>query len=343
MGENIPGDTEGVIGYEKELEEIKGAISSYGSGAPSHVAIISEPLAGRTTIVEELKRLYKDRVHYLALDFVITKATMPDLSSVPADIVLIDNCQFLATRKIGGFDVLEEFLRTQIASRKLFVTTWNVHSWRYLCSVMNIDAYFPTIVLLKKVDTPVLKKIILSRQRSREITIVDEGTPERSMFFSIVHPTVKLPFLNQEVAIPWIKLNFTVMRSEFWRKKRVQIAFEDVIFEKINRIADGNPGVALLVWEKSIKDNRIALSFIQDTTCPVSFDINESFILAIILSMESLHHKDVAAIANAEMDIDRVLYRLILQGFVADTDGYYSITPLALKCVVDYLERTRRL
>jgi hypothetical protein len=341
--EKKPADVSEIIGYERELKVITDAIERSGSDAPPHIAIIAEPMGGRTTIVAEIRRLYGDKVYYLPLEFVIKKDTLPDFACLVNDIILIDNCQLLATRDIGGFDVLDTFLRTQITSKKIFITTWNTYSWQYLSSVMNIDAYFPTIVVLGKMDTPVIKQMILTRHKSGEIRFLDEGTAERSMFFSLIHRTVRLPFTSTDISVPWIKTNFTVMLSGLPRKKRVQISIEDIIFEKINRIADGNPGVAILLWDASLKDNTISLSAITETQYSISLDTNESFILSVILSMESLHAKDLTAIAGSEMDIERVLYRLVQQDLVRDSAGYYSIEPFALRQVTDYLKKTRRL
>jgi hypothetical protein len=127
------------------------------------------------------------------------------------------------------------------------------------------------------------------------------------------------------------------------RKKRVQISLEELIFEKINRIAQGNVGVAILLWDMSLKDKVISLSAITETPYSISLDTNESFILSVILSMESLHAKDLSAIAGSEMDIERVLYRLVQQGLVRDDAGYFGIVPFALGPVTVYLKKTRRL
>ena len=332
-----------VIGYEQELQEITEAIGRLKSGIPEHIAIIAEPMGGRTALVTEIRRRFGEKVYYLPLEFVITPESLPDFSVLPGDIILIDNCQFLATRNIGGFDVLDTFLHAQISTKKLFITTWNIFSWQYLSAVMNLNAYFPTIMTLNKMDTPVLKQVILSKYKPGEIRFVDDGAAERSMFYSLIHQKVRLPLTDIEISIPWIKLNFTVMFRRLPRKKRVQISIDDVIFEKINRIALGNPGVAILLWGSSLKDNAISLSAITETPYSIALDTNESFILSIILSMESLHQNDLTAIAGSEMDIRRVLYRLVQQGLIRNDSGYYSILPFALGPVIDYLKKTRRL
>lgn len=332
-----------VIGLEKEILDITNAIERFGTGAPDHIAIISEPMGGRSTIVSEIRRLHGDKVHYLPLEFVISPDSLPDFSTIKEDIILIDNCRFLATRRIGGFDVLDAFLHAQISSKKLFITTWNAFAWQYLSAVMNIESYFPVIVSIARMDTPVLKQVILSHHGQGKIRFLEEGATDRSMFYSLIHKNVHIPLTKKDISLPWIKSNFTVMLRGLPRKKHIQVSIEDVIFEKINRIARGNPGVALLLWESSLNENTISLASIRETPYDIDLDTNESFILTIILSMKSLHEKDLAAIAGSEMDIQRVLYRLVQQDIVREDAGYFSIPPFALGPVIEYLKKTRRL
>ncbi|HKL97667.1 MAG TPA: hypothetical protein VJ857_03260, partial [Methanocorpusculum sp.] len=154
---------------------------------------------------------------------------------------------------------------------------------------------------------------------------------------------VRLPLRKNEVSVPWIKLNFTVMFGRIPRKKRIQASIEDLVFEKINRISRGNPGVAIHLWESSLKDNAISLNAITDKPYSIDLNTSESFLLTIILSMKSLHEKELAAIIGSEMDVRRALYPLVLQGIVRDDAGYYSIPPSALGSVIEYLKKTRRL
>ncbi len=332
-----------VIGFDREIMEITDAIERFGSGVPLHVAIVAEPMGGRTAIVNDIRMRYGDRVHHLPLDGLMTPFTIPDLSTIPQEIVLIDNCEFLAARHIGGFDLLEDFLRVQSTSKKLFITTWNVYAWQYLNAVLNIAAYYPAVVMLPKMDMPIIRQLILSRCQPGDIQFINEGTTERSMFYSIIHRPARMPFRTTDIQIPWIKLNFSVVFSRMAGKNRVQVSIEDMIFEKINRIAKGNPGVAINLWDSCVKENAISLSAIHESECTLSLDVNESFLLSFILSMRSLHYKDISAIAGRETDIDRVLYRLLQQGLVQENSGFYSISPLLLNCVVEYLRKNRRV
>lgn len=72
-----------VIGLEKELQEINEAVERFWDGVPAHIAIVSEPLGGRTTIANEIRRLYGERVTYLPLKFVMSPSSLPDFSASP--------------------------------------------------------------------------------------------------------------------------------------------------------------------------------------------------------------------------------------------------------------------
>ncbi len=192
-------------------------------------------------------------------------------------------------------------------------------------------------------DTQNLKQVTLSQYNYGAIQFIDDVVVARSIFFSLVHKQVCLPLMKKEVSIPWIKLNFRVIFRRVPKKKRIHISLEDSIFEKITRISRGNPGVAIHLWESNLKDNTISLNSITDTSRTIDLDISESFLLMIILSMKSLHKKDLATIAGSEMDIRQVLNRLVQQGLVSDDAGYYSIPPFALGPIIEYLKKTRRL
>ncbi len=343
---NIPATPrlqQAMIGYERELKEINKVIEGPKTAAPPHIAIIAEPLKGRTTIVDEISRVHGDRVYRITLDRVMTATSMPDLSPGRDRIILIDNCEFLATRKIGGFDLLNHFLKTQVGSKNLFITTWNSFAWQYLDQVMNLGKNYPVQITLPRMDTPVIKEVILSRYGQGEIQCVDEGRTERSHWYSIVHHETTLPFIGKEVTVPWITLNFSVMRSRLPGENRVQVSLEDVIFEKINRIADGNPGIALDLFQDSLEDHTISPRMIRENDCSLSLDINESFLLSLILSMNCLQSSEISAMVGRDVDIDRIIYRLLHAGIITEEEAHYRISPSYLTCVAEYLKRNRRV
>ncbi len=76
--------------------------------------------------------------------------------------MIIDDCQFLYARRIGGFDILEDFLKNVASSSNFFITTWNLYSWKYLDEVLDIGTYFPVQIVLPRFTAGDIKECILS-------------------------------------------------------------------------------------------------------------------------------------------------------------------------------------
>jgi hypothetical protein len=95
------------------------------------------------------------------------------------------------------------------------------------------------------------------------------------------------------------------------------------------------------LWERSMEFPTIRLSSIPETPCSIELNINEAFLLTIILSMEAIKLVDLAEIAGPEIDIEQTLYRLLNQGLVENEKDFYQIRPEALNCAIDYLKKIR--
>jgi hypothetical protein len=320
-----------LFGLEKERERIQQAMERFKGGARSNVAVIADPFSGRTTLVQEIQRISGEKITYISYYSVISeKGFLAEIEKAES-IVILDNCHFLAQRKIGGFDRLDEFLRFLINSERLFITTWNSFAWAYLDQVMNIRAFFPVTVQIPQMSEENIKQMILSQYDTPLHFISHEEWPEEKIL-SRVTRTISLPFSGQRKEIPWIRIK--------WRRGEKK-AVEDRIFDRLNKIAYGNPGVARIIWEQHISPPEITLEKIPDLPCMVDLDVNEAFLLLNILSMESIQERDLREIAGTEFPIDKALFRLGSAGLVEEAEGYYSIRPEALRCVVEFLKRQR--
>jgi hypothetical protein len=320
-----------LFGLEKERECIQQAIGRFKEGDRSNMAVIAEPFSGRTTLVQEIQRTSGEKITYIPYYSVISeKGFLTEIENAES-IVILDNCHFLAQRKIGGFDRLDEFLRFLINSERLFITTWNSFAWSYLDHVMKISAFFPVTVMIPQISEENIKQMILSQYDTKLHFVSHEERPDEKMV-SRISRSIPLPFSSQRKEIPWIRINLG---------KRERKAVEDLVFDRLNKIAKGNPGVARIIWERYMSPPEIVLENIPDLPCTVDLDVNEAFLLINILSMESIQERDLREIAGSEFPIDKALFRLRSTGLVDETDGYYSIRPEALRCVVEFLKRAR--
>jgi hypothetical protein len=318
--------------FASEISLIDNAIGSFDKGDRLNVALVTDPFAGQHLVIKEIRQRYADRITHLPFFSVVTGKDFLSNLYKAEDIIIMEKCHFLALRKVGGFAMLDTFLDFLASSDKLFITTWNSYSWSYLDAVKNIGAFFPTIVQLPRIDSKTLKSIILT-QYEEEIEFIDDSIEEERPFITYTRYPLRIPFFDAPFYIPWIEVNKSGTKE--------QASVEDVIFGKIARIADGNLGVAMKLWERSLENGEMRVSRIPSLPCSLSLDINEAFLLNIILSLESIQLVDLAEIAGPEIDIETVLYYLMNKGLVEAEKGYYHIRPEALNCAIAYLKRNR--
>lgn len=325
-----------LIGFREEIANIQTAIADFESGQKLNIAVMAEPFAGRTALLGAIGKMNPQKVTRLSFSSVVkNKIVLPEN---PKRIILIDDCQFLYARKIGGFDVLDDFLELVSSSNYLFITSWNLYSWRYLDEVMNIGRYFPIQVPLSRLTAAEIKESILSGYKPDEIKFVDDIEFEKERIIEIAKHPLALKFLKKPINIPFLKINLGSIR--FRLRGEEKVAIEDIIFEKILHASNGNPGVAQVVWQKSLEYPVIKPGRIKEFAFNIDLDYTEAFILSIILSMKSIKKEELAEIAEYE-HTEEILFRLAKQGLVAVEEGRCSVKPEALKSTVDFLKKLR--
>ena len=330
-------DFKGLVGFKDEIERIRTAIAELESGKRTDIAIIAEPFAGRTTLVNAVEQMTARKVTKLLLSSLIKTKDAVRLPEASKGVVIVDHCHFLFTRAIGGFDILNAFLKSVLSSDNLFITTWNLYAWNYLDEVLDIGQYFPVQLKLPKFTTQETKELIVSRYKEGEIEYVDDVKSENQTFVTFVKHPVTIKPLGKTVNIPFLTLNFNLLRFRLSRKKEVKTP-EDIIFELLNYYSNGNPGVAEKLWEKSLRYPTIKPSDITDCSFKIELDYTESFILYCILATESITRDELVAMSG-DGKVDEVLSRLVTQELIAVDNGYYSVNHEALKCVTGHLKK----
>lgn len=331
-----------IIGFKEEIAGIQTAIADFETGHKLNIAIISEPFAGRTTLVNEIERINNLKVTRLSFSSVVKNSDEIILHDPSKRIVIIDYCHFLYMRKIGGFDVLQNFLKLVASSNNLFITTWNLYSWKYLDAVMDIGRFFPIQINLSKFTTNEIKESILSMYKPGEIKFVEDAESEKENLIDIVKYPVTIKPLKKSINIIFLKINYQILKNMLGvRLFKKKVTIEDIIFQKINKISNGNPGVSKVVWQKSLNYPVIKPSMVKDFSFNIELNYNESFILSIILSMRYINKEELAEIVGPEYQMDEILFRLVKQGLVAIEGDYCSIRPEALRSTVDYLKKLR--
>ncbi|MCX9010896.1 MAG: hypothetical protein OIN66_07225, partial [Candidatus Methanoperedens sp.] len=80
---------------------------------------------------------------------------------------------------------------------------------------------------------------------------------------------------------------------------------------------------------------------VKELSFNIDLDYDESFILSIILSMDSIGKIELAEIEGFEYQIDEIIFRLLKQGLIVMEDNNCRINPEALGSIVEFLKRSR--
>ena len=286
-----------ITGYKQEIESIQKAITDFESGQKLDIAIISEPFAGRSTLVNVIEDMTPHKITKRSFSSIVRDKEELMIPERPKRIVVIDDSHFFYMRTIGGFEILETFLKSVISSNNLFITTWNLYSWNYLDEVINIGQFFPIQLKLPKFSPTDLKELILSGYKDDELEFLDDITSEDKRIINFLRYPVTIKRHEKTINIPFLTINFDRLRFRLSRKEEKKKA-EDIIFEMIYRVSNGNPGVAKVIWEKSLEYPIIKPSYVRENSFKIDLDYTESFILYIIMSMESLSKEEIVEITD---------------------------------------------
>lgn len=329
-----------MIGFQEEIAKIQTAIADFESGQNLNIAIIAEPFAGKTTLIDAIERMNPQKVTRLSFSSMVKNKEDIKIPENSKRVVIIDDCNFLYERKIGGFETLEYFLRSVVSSRNIFITTWNLYSWNYLDEVLNIGDFFPVQIKLPKFTKDQIKECILSMHEANEIKFEEGVAFEKEKVFESRKFTISIKPLEKTISIPYFKINYSLLKVRLLKKEE-RVGIEDIIFEKIHRISNGNPGVAKIIWQKSLEYPIIKPSKIKDESIDIDLNYKESFVLFLILSMKSINNDELSEILGQDFQVDKIIFRLSNQDLIAVDDISYNIKPEALKSIVEFLKKLR--
>ena len=178
-----------VLGLQEEIEKIQAAIADFEVGKRLNVAIIAEPLGGKTTLINEIEKLNLSRATKITFNEIVRDKKEISLPEDAKRVVLFDNCHFLYMRKPGGFDVFYEFMDMVSSQERIFITTWNIYSWKYLNEAFGLGRYFTVQIFIPAFGKENLRLFILKRYEKNEIKFTkDEESKEEPFFYIVKYP-----------------------------------------------------------------------------------------------------------------------------------------------------------
>ncbi|MDW7733162.1 MAG: hypothetical protein SCH66_12145 [Methanolobus sp.] len=337
----MPGE---FVGYDAEIKKIEKAISRFSSGSAVNIAIISEPYAGKTTLMEFM---------YHRFPVISTKITVPPygdslrgfedaLESELKQIVFIDDCHLLYKRSVGGFEALESFL-DQIATKPehMFITSWNIFSWKYLSEVMHIEKHFPCRISLPEFEVDEIRSVLMSSPEASEVIFDSGETGKLEHFLEFRKYPLRIKRLERTINIPFLKLNYSFLKEKLQQAEK-ESTTEDLAFIKIKDISSGNILLSKIIWQKSLHNSTIKVSEIYSPSFKAEFDYDTTFLAFMILSMGGLSKDSLEDAIGDEVDFIRSLSILQEHDMIEVKNGICSIKPEAMH-YIESLARDARM
>ena len=288
------------------------------------LAVCSAPFGGRKQVLEHAADEIGTDILELGPD--AASETVADaLDTGPA---VIDGCQHLYERRIGGFEPLNDVLRKLAEPEWPVVLGWNRYAWAYLVRVCGLDRAIPSHATVGPVAAEELSELLLARYDVPEFTVEetsDEGwVSVRRYGVSLAGRTLSLP-----VPVPTV--------GPFRTSDGDDPEPVDVAFERLASVSDGNLGVATALWKAQTGETHRPSDIVAAGT-DLALDREAAFCLRIVLSKERVERAELDRIVD---EPERLVGRLARAGLVRTAGETITLEPAAVPTAVSETERRR--
>ncbi|MXR51683.1 hypothetical protein GRX03_08715 [Halovenus sp. WSH3] len=281
------------------------------------IAVAGEPYAGRGALLSHAAdALGAERVR---LDPTDPGRIRAEIGGGP---LVVDDCQQLYTRRIGGFDLLRDVLTALSDADHAVVTGWNDRAWAYLDQVESVGEVFAESFSIRQFSPDELEAYVRDRREVPEI----EGDNLGDSIVSTDDRTWR------GISVP--SLDFGVLNDQIWPTPEPTKSF----FSRLCALSRGNPGVALAVFDRASRDG-VSPSDLE--TPAVDLDETGDFLLRLLLAGERSDSEILADRVGERYG--RLLGRLDRAGITSRDGDSVILTPVGVPTAVERTERRRIL
>lgn len=296
------------------------------------VAVTAPPYAGRGAVLEHLA----DRLGTEAVRLPPDRTTQPAVPERTGEVLVVDGCQHLYDRCVGGFDALETFLDRVTRTAALVVTGWNAAAWAYLEAARGsaLPAAFDTQFAVPGLDREAVETYVLDRHEGAVTFTAESADEVRPVRVEARTVTV----VGRDLSIPVLRYD------PDYRSARRAERFDDpadAAFARLTDVSDGNPGVAWAIWDASIDDGTVTVGEVAPPVDPVGSEVDAdgAFTLQTVRCAGQTTCERLRAVVGE--GTDRQVRALSRAGYLTVDDGAVAVPPAALPRVAVFCERRR--
>jgi len=324
-------------GLGAQLDAIEDAVGTHLEGAHANVAVVSEPYAGRNVLLSRGEETLGAAAGHVAFEEPVTD---PGALEFPnREVVFVEGCHYLYERRVDGFDALNAFLERTAEADALFVTAWNRWAWDYLAAVRDVDRAFPVQLEIPRLEPEAITALV--REHVDELpSFVESSESGRVKYVDVETATVG-SVAGREIRVPVVDFNVEYVTALDLGDEYGDV--ERVVYERLARLAEGNPGVALELWADAAADGEISPAELDERDDPLDLDDDEAFALTTVLCKERLSYDALDRLLD-DVDVARAVQTLAYHDLVTvDDDDVVSVTPERFHAAVEHLEGRRYL
>jgi hypothetical protein len=336
-----------LYGFDETLKTIKESIDKLQIEGRSNIAIVSEPFSGSSELLGKVAGIRPDNTTKIYLRSLAKDKTLFEALAKSGGIVLVDNCHFLYTRKIGGFQILDNFLNFIASSSNTFITTWNIYSWNYLSTLFPLQQIFPLKIELPKLNSQDLKGMIMS-SCEWEMSFEEEQTIQEEKILQFTRIPIEVKPLKRTLQVPVPAFDYTALKSRLPERfkvsnKKETVSVEEKVFNRLLDYSEGNPGAAKAIWMRSVPrtEGAIKPGDIIKPQYKIDLNYDQAFLLYIILCMERVSIEELNGIIDPNANVNRSVHDLERTGLISVENELLSIMPEALHSIESYLKSMR--
>lgn len=293
-------------------------------GSPGPLAVCGPPFGGRDRVLERAA----DRLGTDLLRLGPGDGADRVISALGDGPVVVDGCQHLYERRIGGFDPLDAALRAVAGTGARVVAGWNAYAWTYLAQVRGVDRTFAERVGIARTAADDLAELVLGRYDDLPAFAADEvetGGP-------LAVRRYEVGWRGRRLSVPVPIPNRAAIAAAI---DGDDVDPRDVVFERLAAVSDGNVGVATAIWEASRREE-LRPSDVAAAGSDLDLDREEAFCLRVVLLKERVERAELSRVID---DTERVLGRLRRDGVVSVADDVVRLEPTAVPNAVAETER----
>lgn len=312
-------DAETLLGDDSD--DFEAALSVPGQS----IAVVGEPYGGRSTVLESARR----RLDARRLDVGPEDDPGAAIDAVGSGPLVVDGCQHLFAREVGGFGPLVGFLEALAGAGATVVTGWNSYAWSYLAAVEDIETAVPTVATVDGLAADRLAGVI--RRSVDTLPTFRRDDLDESLL------TVRRRPLPRGRTIPIPAPNRAAIEARWADRPSPQ----DAVFERLAAASNGNPGAALALLERCRNGDEIRPSDVRLPTTGLSIDREAALCLRIVLATERVRRGWLAD--RFDGSIDRLLGRFARSGLLVRDGDLVGIEPGGVPAAIAITDRERIL